>query len=132
MEMDFEIEKQDERWSDAFREACHVEAERPAHFWSAQRANIRAEIGNKQRRFSLRFALASMTALFVVAGVMLAGSQPPSPTPVRTATAMSDQEILANIDETLTNPIPDALAPADLLAQDLDRSLKASGQKETR
>lgn len=130
--MDFEIEKQDERWSEAFREACHAEAERPAHFWAAQRANIRAGISGERRRFSLRLAMASTAGLFVIAGAMLAGSHGPTPTRGTTATAISDQELLADIDETLTNPVPDALAPADLLAQDLDRSLKASGKKETR
>jgi hypothetical protein len=130
--MDFEIEKQDERWSEAFRGACQAEAERPAHFWAAQRANIRAGIHVEHRRFSLRLALLSTAALFVVAGAMLGGSHAGVPAPKTDARIISDQEILANIDETLTNPIPDALAPADLLAQDLDRSLKASGKKETR
>jgi len=130
--MDFEIEKQDERWSEEFREACHAEAERPANFWAAQRANIHAGISGEQRRFSLRFALASTAALFVIAGAMLTSSHGPTPSGVTTATTISDQELLADIDETLTNPVPDALAPADLLAQDLDRSLQASGKKETR
>jgi hypothetical protein len=132
--MDFEIEKQDKNWSDGFREACRAEAERPAHFWAAQRANIRAGIATNHHRWSLRVALASTAALFVVAAAMLAGSHAPAAIPqsVTTATNISDQELLADIDETLRNPIPDALAPADLLAQDLDRSLKASGKKETR
>jgi hypothetical protein len=63
---------------------------------------------------------------------MLAGGHSVTPTQVVKVNTISDQQLLADIDETLTNPIPDALAPADLLAQDLDRSLRASGKKETR
>ena len=130
--MDFEIEKQDTGWLEAFREDCRTEADRPAHFWAAQRANVRERIRGEQRKFSLRVAFASTAALFVIAGGMLAGGNSAAPTQVAKVNAISDQQLLADIDETLTNPIPDALAPADLLAQDLDRSLKASGKKETR
>jgi hypothetical protein len=130
--MNFEIEKQDKSWSNAFREDCQEQADRPAHFWAAQRANIRNRIRNEHRRFSLRVALASTAALFAIAGAMLAGGHSTTPQQRVKAATISDQQLLADIDETLTNPIPDALAPADLLAQDLDRSLKASGKKETR
>ena len=130
--MDFEIEKQDKSWSVAFREDCRAEADRSSHFWAAQRANIRERIRGERRTFSLRLALVSTAALFAIAGAMLAGGHSATPTQMVTAKTISDQQLLADIDETLTNPIPDALAPADLLAQDLDRSLKASGKKETR
>jgi len=131
--MDFELEKQDKNWSDAFRKDCRAEADRPSHFWAAQRANIRERIRGERRRFSLRLALASTAALFAIAGAMLAGGHHSvTPTQMVKVNTISDQQLLADIDETLTNPIPDALAPADLLAQDLDRSLKASGKKETR
>ncbi len=130
--MDFEIEKQDTGWAETFREGCHAEAERAPYFWAAQRANVRERIRGEKRKFSLRVALASTAALFAIAGAMLAGGNSTTPTQVVKANAISDQQLLADIDDTLTNPIPDALAPADLLAQDLDRSLKASGKKETR
>ena len=130
--MDFEIEKQDKSWADAFREGCRAEADRPSHFWAAQRASIRERIRGERRRFSLRLALASTAALFAIAGAMLAGGRSVPPTQMVKGNTISDQQLLADIDETLTNPIPDALAPADLLAQDLDRSLRASGKKETR
>ena len=130
--MDFETEKQDKSWADAFREDCRAEADRPSHFWAAQRARIRESIRGERRRFSLRLALVSTAALFAIAGAMLAGGHSVPPTQMVKANTISDQQLLADIDETLTNPIPDALAPADLLAQDLDRSLKASGKKETR
>jgi hypothetical protein len=130
--MDFELEKQDKNWSDVFREGCRAEADRPSHFWAAQRANIRERIRGERRRFSLALALASTAALFAIAGAMLAGGHSVPPTQMVKVNTISDQQLLADIDETLTNPIPDALAPADLLAQDLDRSLRASGKKETR
>ena len=130
--MEFEIDKLDKDLAEAFREDCRAAADRPAYFWAAQRANVRGRVGGEQRKFSLRVALASTAALFAIAGAMLAGGNSTTPTQVEKANPISDQQLLADIDETLTNPIPDALAPADLLRQDLDRSLKASGKKETR
>ena len=130
--MDHELEKQDEGWAKSFRDACHAEAERPQSFWAAQRAQVRERVAARERRFSLRFALASVAVLFVVAGALLSADHAPASKPDVTAVHVSDQQLLADIDETLTNPMPDALAPVDLLAQDLDRSLKASGKKETR
>ena len=41
--------------------------------------------------------------------------------------------VLADIDETLADPTPDALAPMELLSQDMDKSLQAhSNSKQTR
>jgi hypothetical protein len=133
--MDFELEKQDEGWAKEFREACHAQAERPAHFWATQRARVQAKIGGKRRLSSLRLALASTAALLVVASAMLTGGHSPvsTPSPQKIAVhTISDQQLLADIDETLADPTPDALAPMELISQDMDKSLQARNQKATR
>jgi len=130
--MDFELKKQDEGWAKAFREDCHAEAERSQYFWAAQRAQVRSRIADKRRGLSLRLALVSSVGLFAIAGAMLVGERPIAPSPIAQKPAISDQQLLADIDETLTNPIPDALAPAELISQDMAQSLQAHGQKETR
>ena len=130
--MDFDLEKQDEGWAKAFREDCHAVADRPSHFWAAQRAQVRSRITGKRQGMSLRLALVSTVGLFVIAGAMLMGERPIAPSPVAQKPPISDQQLLADIDETLTNPIPDALAPAELISQDMAQSFQAHGQKETR
>jgi hypothetical protein len=133
--MDFELEKQDEGWATEFRDACHTQAERPAAFWTAQRARIQEQVRGKRRSVSLRFALASTAAMLLVAAAMLTGGSSPLATPPpQTAQAhtISDQQLLADIDETLADPTPDALAPMELISQEMDQSLQAQNKKETR
>ena len=135
--MDFELEKEDERWAREFRDVCHRQAERPAAFWTAQRARIQEQIRGKQPSVSLRFVFASTVALLLLAAAMLTGgpSRVATPPP-QTAQVhiISDQQLLADIDETLADPTPDALAPMELISQDMDQSLQAQNKnkKETR
>jgi hypothetical protein len=134
--MDFEFNKHDEDWAKEFRDACHAQANRPASFWAAQRANVRAKVTAKRRFSSLRVALASTAALLVIAGAMLTGGRTPITTPPPQTSehhAISDQQLLADIDQTLADPTPDALAPMELISQDMDKSLQAhSNRKQTR
>ncbi len=134
--MDFELDKNDDSWAKEFREACHAQAERPASFWTRQRADVRAKVAAKHRFSSLRIALASTAALLVIAAAMLTNGRAPVVTPPTQAArthAISDQQLLADIDETLADPTPDALAPMELISQDMDKSLQAySNSKQTR
>src|SRR5512146_2964536 len=134
--MDFELEKHDESWPKEFRAACHAQAERPETFWAAQRANVRAKVTVKHRLSLLRIALVSTAALLVVAGTLLSSGRTPvaaPPTLTAQTHTISDQQLLADIDETLADPTPDALAPMELISQDMDKSLQAhSNSKQTR
>jgi len=134
--MDFELQKSDEIWMKEFRDACQTQADRPAYFWSAQRANIRAKVKSRRRIGTLRIALVSTAALVVVAGAMLTFVHAPvttSPPQIAQSHTISDQELLADIDETLADPTPDALAPMELISQDMDKSLQVqSNSKQTR
>ncbi|MGE5113065.1 MAG: hypothetical protein ACM3JB_19555 [Acidobacteriaceae bacterium] len=135
--MDFELEKQDAGWAAEFREDCRELSERPASFWASQRANIRARIAQKRRIGSVRVALASTAALLLVASAMLAGGRPAVRPPQSAqspmvASGLTDQQLLADIYETITDPTPEALAPMELISQDMDRSFQAQSKKEAR
>ena len=133
--MDLEFDKKDESWVKEFRDACHAQAEYPASFWAAQRANVRSGIAAKHCFSSLRISLASTAALLIIAGALLTSGRAPLviPPPKAAEThAISDQQLLSDIDETLADPTPDALAPMELISQDMDKSLQAQNQKATR
>ncbi|MGE5114190.1 MAG: hypothetical protein ACM3JB_25290 [Acidobacteriaceae bacterium] len=134
--MDLELNKQDEAWAKAFRDRCHAEAEQPASFWTAQRANVREKIARKSRFWGLRIALASTVALVAVAIALLVSERHPivtAPPQIAEHHAISDQQLLADIDETLADPTPDALAPMELISQDLDKSFQTrSNSKQIR
>jgi hypothetical protein len=133
--MDFDLEKQDEGWTKEFGDACRAQAERAPAFWTAQRVRIQERVGSTQPSVSVRFALASTAALLLLAAAMLTGGSSPVATPLpQTAQThtISDQQLLADIDETLADPTPDALAPMELISQDMDKSLQAQNQKATR
>ena len=131
--MDYELDKHDQSWIEAYRKDCQDAAELPAHVWAAQRARIHARVGDTRPTASVRVAFAMIAALLLIASGLLIGERttPVSRQPV-VAQQISDQQLLADIDDTLANPLPDALAPVELISQDLDRSLQASEKKETR
>lgn len=131
-EEDFELEQQDRAWAEAFRGAIHAESERPAWFWSAQRAAIRGRIESASRRTSAWMAFASVAALLVFAVLLFSnGGTPPTAHRDLVATnhmgaTVDDDQVLSEVQETIDNPLPDSLAPLNLLAQDMDKDFKAN------
>lgn len=128
--MDWEIQEDDKSWVEHFRDTSRANAERPPQFWLAQRAAVRARLASRSRISSLRFALASAAALCVIASGLLLTDHRVQPSPV--IESISDQQLLSDVDETISSPLPDALAPVQLIAQDMDRSLQARGGSEKR
>ncbi len=129
-EEEFELEQQDRAWADAFREAIHAESEQPAWFWSAQRAAIRGRLSSRNRRSSAWMAFASVAALCLFAAILLTGVRTSGPvTPQRhevAAVHVDEEQLMKQVQETIDNPMPDSLAPLDLLAQDMDKEFKAN------
>lgn len=128
-EDEFELKTEDRVWADAFREAIHAESQRPVWFWGSQRAAIRGRLTSGRRRSSVWMAFASAAALVLFAALLLSGSRPLEPTvPTQVAAAHveSDQQVLSDVQETIDNPIPDSMAPLDLLAQDMDKDFNAN------
>lgn len=128
-EDEFELEAEDRVWTDAFREAIHAESERPAVFWSAQRTAIHGRITSRGRRSSAWMAFASAAALLVFAVILLSVGTPTVtrvPDTQQVAARVDPDQLLSEVQETIDNPIPDSLAPLDLLAQDMDKDFKAN------
>ncbi len=131
-EQEFKIERGDEQWLTAFKESAAARAERPAWFWSAQRAKIRERI-SPEKKLPMWLVWASPAAICAVAALLLFGVHFPvvqhQQVPVTVATAnaiqnVSDQQLMSELDETIGNSVPEALAPADLLAQEVNRGLQ--------
>ena len=108
-----------------FAEAVRAEAERPPSFWLAQRAAIAGRIQGSERTASLRLAWAASLALVVIATSMLTQS----PTPTLSVTAYDpDHDLLVGVERAVRRPVPQALEPARLLAQEIENSATAENE----
>lgn len=131
-EENIEFEAGEQHWADAFRDATHSAAERPPHFWTAQRAGIREKIRAKSRSHSAWLAFAYTTALCILALLLVSDGKAPLGQTGLTAhthsvaTSLSDQELMADVEATLNSSLPDALAPTDILAQEINSNLQVS------
>jgi len=108
-------------WADALR----ADAERPANFWLAQRAAIAGRIRGSERTASLRLAWAGSLALVVLATSLLTQA----PAPAASVTAYDpDHDLLVGVERAVRRPVPQALEPARLLAQEIESSATAESQ----
>ncbi len=109
----------------AFAEAVRTEAERPASFWLAQRAAIAGRIQGSERGASLRLAWAASLALVVIATSLLMQA----PTPMASVAAYDpDHDLLVGVERAVRRPVPQALEPARLLAQEIESSATAENE----
>jgi hypothetical protein len=96
-------------------------SERPAEFWQRQRSAIREQAGSAQRRLAAplpTLAWAAAAAVIAVAS-LLVGVTPSPPPP--SAQTDPDHELLLDVERMLQSDVPQALAPAALLAQEISR-----------
>lgn len=120
-----------ERLLGEFRQEATERAERPELFWAAQRSRIASRIraSHTQRGLGWAATVAAATAMVVFMTVPSHTPTKPGPkTAVVTAarSQASDEELLRSVDETMNSDVPDALAPANLLAKEMDRGLNGS------
>lgn len=90
---------------------------RPEAFWQRQRAMISAR-ASLQRFIERRLVWAAALAVVVLAASMLLRQAPAT----HTAAADSDQALLMDIDRSVDRGVPEALAPAALLTQEISRA----------
>lgn len=102
-------------------ESLRASAERPANFWRVQRVAIQERIQDSERRASLRLAWAWSLALIAVAIGLL--TQAPLPV---AAAYDPDHDLLVGVEQAVRRPVPKALEPARLLAQEIERSATAA------
>ncbi len=112
----------------ALAESLRAGAERPQGFWRVQQAAIQERIQGSQRRSSLRMAWAGSMALIAVAMALL--TQAPAPASAMTESD-PDHDLLVGVEQAVRRPVPEALEPAQLLAQELERSVQAAEKADS-
>ncbi len=100
---------------DGARESLSAAAERSEVFWIRQRAEINARI-REQRAGHHRLVWATAVAFVALAASLLLRPVPQRPA---LAPAVTDQELLMQVESSLSREVPDALAPSDLISQEL-------------
>ena len=108
-------------WRTGVREG----AERPAGFWFAQEQAIQGRLARRGTAQRLAWAVAMVTVALATA-LSFEPRQPARP-PVPYD---PDHELLVQVQESVRRPVPRALAPASLLAEDLREAAKPSLHKK--
>lgn len=108
----------------SLRAETRAAAERPERFWQRQQAEILARL-DAPALAPPPLAWASAVALLALAvllslpgGTPVAAAPPPDP----------DRQLLLEVQQTLDRDVPDALAPASLLTQEMTQALDANAK----
>lgn len=100
------------------RRSAHAEAEKPDAFWTRQRA---AAAARSSRHTGRPLAWAAAIAAAVLAAVLL---QEPRPVVPPAPATDPDQALLISVERAVSRQVPQALAPAALLTQEISRNTK--------
>lgn len=106
--------------------------DKPGAFWTRQHAQIESRITRRNHFGRAAWAMASTAAVFALAAVMLVPPHVPSApkaAPVTTA-SVSDEALLQDIQQQTTSTVPDAMAPANVLADEVDRGLRFAAENQ--
>lgn len=106
------------RATSSLRDSAHAQAERPEGFWIRQRRSAASRISGRAAR---PLAWAAAVAVALLAATLLREPRPavpaaPSPDP--------DHALMVAVEQATRRDIPQALAPAALLTQEISRNLK--------
>lgn len=113
---------------EAVRDDVAIAAERDEVFWAQQRAAIRQRINAAAGGVQMRWA-ACVAALIAIAALLVGYGGTPSRETVRNAQLDPDYVLLAEIQQTLARPVPNAVEPMRVLASDMDQAWRAHLQK---
>jgi hypothetical protein len=99
-------------------EAMRSASEQPQIFWQRQQTAIRSRIAIEEASHQswAGFAWATLGSLILLAGLLLHGART-SPQPQ--AQSDPDQELLLEVERAVQSNVPESLAPAALLAEDI-------------
>lgn len=102
----------------AFRDSAHAQAEQPEGFWTRQRASAASRLSGRPAH--------PLTWAAAIAAAVLAAMLIPEPRPVAPPTPPTDpdQLLLVSVEQAVNRQVPQALAPAALLTQEISRNLK--------
>jgi hypothetical protein len=115
----------------AMPEAMRSATDLPHFFWQRQRAAIQSRIAVEEasQRSWAGLVWATAGSLILVAGLLLnAAKTEPKPQ----AQADPDQELLLAVERAVESEVPDSLAPAALLAEDIRSSVESSPAPSSR
>ncbi len=105
-------------------EAVRAASDRPQIFWQRQRAAIRSRIAvhEASRQSWIGFAWATLGSLILLAALLLSGAKN---LPKPQAQLDPDQELLLAVERAVQSNVPESLAPAALLAEDIRAAVEA-------
>jgi len=106
-----------------FRESAHASAEKPAFFWKRQHNEIMMQLNSPAAAPKHRELLWAPAALAILLCLFLFVGTSKAPTP--DLAAGSDQILLIEIERALSQDCPDALAPAGVLHDEMEKLGKA-------
>jgi hypothetical protein len=106
------------RATSSLRDSAHVQAERPEGFWTRQRSSAASRLSGR--------SVSPLTWAAALAAAILAATLLQEPRPVVPATPASDpdQALLVSVERAVNRQVPQALAPAALITQEITRNLK--------
>jgi anti-sigma-K factor RskA len=118
-----------------FGRAARQEAERDQNFWARQRLVIASRVEHSARRWALTVVWGAVAATAAVAVLWIASTQTPekpapSPeSPVVAGYQQNDELLLKHVEAALEQGTPRALAPAEVLTSELNRSAAARNKQ---
>jgi hypothetical protein len=103
-----------------------LSSEQPEWFWQKQQAAIRQRLGaTRHLAWRLLPACAGVLGVAVLGTTLLYHARPAAP-PAAQAQSVSDQELMIAVEQAVQTDVPDALAPAALLADEISKSQSGS------
>lgn len=109
------------RATSALRDSARALAERPEGFWTRQRSSAASRISG---RAASPLTWAAALAAAVLAALLL---QEARPAPPAMPAIDLDQALLVSVERAVNRQVPQALAPAALLTQEISRNVKPTG-----
>ena len=106
------------RVTSALRDSARAQAEQPESFWARQRSAAASRVSGRSVR---PLAWAAAIAVAVLAATLLREPRPAAPP---APTVDPDQALLVSVEQAVNRQVPQALAPAALLTQEMSRNLK--------
>jgi hypothetical protein len=109
----------------AFRADVHAAAEKPEAFWENQRAIVSAQLGRSRPapwRGPVLLWVPVLTVMLFCLFLFVENGKAPTPD----FAAGADQDLLTGVERAVDQEYPDALAPAALLAQEMEPAVKGT------
>ena len=106
------------RTTSALRDSARAQAEQPEGFWTRQRASAASRTSRRS------VSPLTWAAAIAVAGLAATLIHEPRPAVPATPPPDPDQVLLVSVEQAVNRQVPQALAPATLITQEITRNLK--------